>query len=530
MSAATAAAGSAAPGNLNAVLAAVCAAGLMLPLSLTGPAIAIPAIGHSLGGSPVALGWVVNAFFLVFGSLVMAAGSLADQVGRKRTFLAGVGLFAATSLAIGIAPNILLLDLLRGLQGVAGALSLTAGTALLAQEFEGAARTRAFGLLGTAFGVGLAAGPLWAGFLVGSLGWRSIFLVNTLIGALVLLGAPRMRETRDPAAAGIDWPGTFTFTGTLGLLTFGIMQGPQSGWGSPLVLGLLLGSAAMLALFVVVEGQRTRPMLDLSLFRSGRFLGVQLLPVAVGFGFITLIVFLPIWFIAVGHASELRAGLLMLPITAPMLVVPFASSRLARHLPVNVLCGTGLLVAAAGALWLARLSPSADPLSLAPAMLLVGIGAGLPWGLMDGLAVSVVPKEQAGMAAGIFTTMRVAGEAVAVAVVSAVLIGVTQSRLSTAADLVPAPWRGNLTGLANQVATGNLAGAVAAVAEPARAGFGELVAGTYTDAFRIVLLLNAALAVVAAAVTFVALRERAPAASAAKGEPVAAPAGPGSHG
>lgn len=428
-----------------------------------------------------------------------------------------------------------MLDLLRGVQGIAGALSLTAGTAMLAQEFEGAARTRAFGLLGTAFGVGLAAGPLWAGFLVGTLGWRSIFLVNTLIGALVLLlGAPRMRETRDPNAAGIDWPGTVTFTGTLGLLTFGIMQGPQSGWGSFLVLGLLSGSAAMLALFVVVEGRRTHPMLDLTLFRSGRFLGVQLLPVAVGFGFITLIVFLPIWFIAVGHASELRAGLLMLPITAPMLVVPFVSSRLARHLPVNVLCGAGLLVAAAGALWLARLSPGDDPLSLAPAMLLVGVGAGLPWGLMDGLAVSVVPKEQAGMAAGIFTTMRVAGEAVAVAVVSAVLIGVTQSRLSAAADLVPAPWRENLTGLANQVATGNLAGAVAAVADPARTGFGELVAGTYTDAFRVVLLLNAVLAVAAAAVTFVALRERTPATTpavpASAGETVAVPAGPGGRG
>ena len=137
------------------------------------------------------------------------------------------------------------------------------------------------------------------------------------------------------------------------------------------------------------------------------------------------------------------------------------------------------------------------------------------------------------MAAGIFTTMRVAGEAVAVAVVSAVLIGVTHSRLSTAATLVPAPWRENLTGLANQVATGNLAGAIATIAEPARAGFGDLLAGTYTDAFRIVLLLNAALAVAAAVVTFVALREQTLANTrnvpSEPGDPLAAPAAPRSH-
>ncbi len=145
------------------VLAAVCLAGLMMPLSFTGPAVATPAIARDLGGSPVALAWVVNAFVLAFGSFVLAAGTLADQYGRKRIFRLGVLGFTILSAISTFAPGLVALDLLRGAQGIAAAMVMAGGAASLAQEFEGPARTRAFSLLGTTFGVGLAFGPIWSG-------------------------------------------------------------------------------------------------------------------------------------------------------------------------------------------------------------------------------------------------------------------------------------------------------------------------------------------------------------------------------
>ena len=141
------------------VLAAVCLAALILPLTFVGVAVATPAIARELGGSPMALSWVTNAFMLTFGSALMAAGTLADEYGRKRVFSLGVGLFALTSLALAFAPSVLWLDGWRALQGLAGAAALAGGSAALAQEFEGRARTRAFSLLGTTFGVGLALLP-----------------------------------------------------------------------------------------------------------------------------------------------------------------------------------------------------------------------------------------------------------------------------------------------------------------------------------------------------------------------------------
>jgi MFS family permease len=213
------------------ILASICLAAIVLPLSFSGGAVATPAISRDLGGSPVALTWITNAFMLSFGSLLMAAGTLADQFGRKRVFASGMALFVASSLALLFAPSVIWLDVLRAVQGVAAAAALASGSAALAQEFEGHARTRAFSMLGASFGVGLAFGPVLAGALIDAFGWRSIFMLIAVIGGMALLfGVPRMRETRDPHATGLDWPGAVTFTATLVLLTFGIIQGPDSGW------------------------------------------------------------------------------------------------------------------------------------------------------------------------------------------------------------------------------------------------------------------------------------------------------------
>ncbi|AIS13135.1 MFS transporter [Pseudomonas chlororaphis subsp. aurantiaca] len=486
-------------GSSYAVLAAVCLAALILPLTFVGVAVATPAIGRELGGGPLALSWITNAFMLSFGSVLMAAGTLADEYGRKRVFSLGVGLFALTSLALAFAPSVLWLDLLRALQGLAGAAALAGGSAALAQEFEGPARTRAFSLLGTTFGVGLAFGPILAGVLIEAYGWRSIFISGTLIGGLSLLfGVPRMHESRDPNAAGVDWPGTLSFTAALVALTWGILQAPQSGWGSPVVWGLLLVALLALLLFIVVELRVRRPMLDLSLFRYPRFIGVQLLPIATCYCFVVLLILLPIRFIGVEGYSEIDAGLMMIALSAPMVVVPLLAAWLTRWFSAGTLSSVGLVIAALGLYLLSRIAPGQAPAANVLPMLLIGLGAGLPWGLMDGLSVSVVPKERAGMATGIFSTTRVAGEGIALALVVALLAGLLQ--LSMAATLPEHP---QLPLAAQQLASGNLQASAALLPELGR----ERLLGLYAKAFTWLLYALIAITLVAALVVRLMLHE-----------------------
>lgn len=412
------------------ILGAVCLAGLVLPLSFTGPPVAIPAIAAELGGSPVALNWMTNAFMLAFGSCLMAAGTLADTYGRKRIFAIGIVSYAVVSLLLALAPNLATLNALRIVQGIAAALALAGGNAALSQEFHGPGRIRAFSLLGTSFGLGLAFGPSLAGWLVQAQGWRAVFLSSLVIAALAtVFGLPRMRESRDPAATGLDWRGSLSSTAMLALLTVGVLEAPERGWSDPWVLAALAGAALLLALFVRVETRAARPMLDLSLFRLPRFVGAQLLPIGTGLCYLVLIIVLPVRLIGIHGHSALDAGLLMIALSAPMLVVPILAAVLSHRIAAGALCGAGLSLAAVGLVWLGAIAGDASPAQLIAPMLLIGTGSAVPWGLMDGLAISVVPKERAGMAAGVFGASRVSGEGLAIAVAAAALASLLKLRL-----------------------------------------------------------------------------------------------------
>ncbi len=418
--------------SANIILAAICLAALVLPMSFTGGAVATPFIGQGFDASPTQLAWITNAFMLSFGSLLMAAGTLADRYGRKRLFIGGMGLFAVVSLLLSVAPDIVWLDLLRGLQGLAAACALAGGTAALAQEFEGHARTRAFSLLGTTFGAGLAFGPLLSGLLIEWLGWRGIFLFTALLAITSLVFAlPTLRESRNAQAQRLDTLGVLTFSGLLIAFTSAVILAPEHGWNAPLTLTLLGASMVLGGLFVWVETRAKQPMLELRLFRFPRFIGVQILPIGTCYCYIVLIVLLPIRLIGVDGASAFEAGLTMLALSAPMLVVPLIAASLTRWWSAGLLCSLGFVMAASGLYLLSALNADAHWQTLA-AMLLIGAGTAIPWGLMDGLAISVVPKERAGMAAGIFNTTRVASEGVALAITVAVLSALVAHHLQLA--------------------------------------------------------------------------------------------------
>jgi MFS family permease len=477
-------------------LLAVCLAAVSMPLAFTGPAVALGAIAKSLGGDPVALNWTTNAFMLTFGGGLMAAGAMADSYGRRRLFLIGTGGFALCSVALALAPGLVAFDLLRAAQGAAAAAALSSGMAALAQEVEEADRPRAFSLVGASFGAGLAFGPMISGYVVVTLGWRGIFALGMLFAlAAFAIGAGRMRESRDPQARGLDLAGAASFTAALALFTWSLLQAPESGWRDPRAFGAMAAAVGLGAAFWMIERRVARPMLDLSLFRYPRFVGVQLLAAAPAYGFVVLLVLLPIRFVGVEGMDALAAGRLMIALSGPLLVLPVAAGALTRWASPSTLCGGGLLLTAVGLAWMSRLPLHAASAPLVAAMATVGVGISLPWGLMDGLAVSVAPKERAGMAAGIFSTTRVAGEGVALAVVVAVLSAFIAARLGEGQAASAA---------AQRLVTGDLAAAARLVPSMSPTGLRH----AYDEAFQRLLLLLSGVTLSTAVVVFLFLGRR----------------------
>lgn len=447
-----------ASGKKSALVLTACITAALIPLSIAGPAVIIPTISRSLGGSTIELNWIVNAYILTYGSTTLAAGSLADTYGRKRIWLTGLLLFACITAAIPFAPNVFWIDILRLIQGVGAAAAFAGCMASLTQIFEGYARTRIFSLIGTTFGAGAALGPFFAGSLVDTIGWQWAFWFPALTAALgSVLVAMLATETIDPHATGLDWAGAITFTTALGAFTYAIILGPEHGWLSTAVIATFSVSIGLFLAFVLIEISQARPMLDLSLFRNPRFVGVQVLAVAPAYSYVVLLVLIPAKFIGMDGHSAFEAGRLMIALSAPLLMIPFIAGILARWISINVLSGIGLLIAAGGLVWLGfSLSSSNEMSSIAP-MLIIGTGIGLPWGLMDGLAVSVAPKERAGMATGIFNAVRLAGDSIALAVVGALLSSQIFYRLSVAPSTsVPLT---SLVEASNRLALGDLANA-----------------------------------------------------------------------
>ena len=432
-------------------LIAVSVATFMLLLDITVVNVALPSIRKDLGASFSDLQWVVDAYALTLAALVLSAGSLADRVGRRRVFTAGLAIFSVASLLCALAPDPTFLNLSRALQGVGGAVMFAVSLALIAQEFPaGRERATAMGAYGATIGVAVAIGPLIGGALTDGLGWQSIFYLNVPIGlAAIAITYAKVRESRDPHATRIDWLGVATFTGALFMLVLALVRGNDEGWGSTLIVSLLAGSAALMAAFVAVESRVREPMLPLGLFRKASFTGVQLSAFAVSASVYSLFLYTSLYLQSYLGYSPLEAGLRYLPITVvTFLVAPVAGILLPR-VPARALLGFGLATAGAGLLLMSGISAGSEWTTLLGGFVVLGVGGGLLNPVIGDVALSVVPKERSGMAAGIMDTFRQVGVSVGVAVrgadkVSALTAGTPAATGDHPRQLVEAASSGDL--------------------------------------------------------------------------------------
>ena len=411
-------------------LGAVCVATFMLLLDITVVNTALPDIQKDLGGSFSDLQWVIDAYALSLAALVLTAGSLADRLGRRRIFVVGLGIFSVASLLCAVSPDPTFLNVARGLQGIGGAIMFAVSLALVAQEFpSGRERGMAMGIYGAAIGMAVAIGPLVGGVLTDGFGWQSVFLINVPIGlAAIAVTYWKVAESRDPDATRIDWGGLVTFSTALFLLVLALVRGNDEGWGSTLIVSLFAAAAALMAAFVAIEQRVKEPMLPLRLFRRGAFTGVQLAAFAVSGSLFALFLYLTLYLQNILGLSPVEAGVRYLPITmASFIVAPFAGMALAK-VQARYLMSGGLALTGIGLVLMGGLSLDSEWTALLAGFIISGIGVGLLNPVIADVALSVVPKEQSGMAAGINDTFRQVGIAVGIAAWGAIFLGVGASK------------------------------------------------------------------------------------------------------
>ena len=411
------------------LLASVMLGVLLVAMSISGTAVAVPGIGVELDASGAPLHWVVAGYNLTFAAFTLVCGSLSDLFGRRLLFVIGAAVFAGGNLASALVGDILLLDAARLITGIGGAAIMASGGALLATTFDDAARTRAFAAMGTMAGVGIAIGPTLSGLLIGAVGWRAAFLSYAVTGLLLLAGSVFFAESRASERPRVDWAGAATFIGSLALVMYAVIEAPEMGWTSPTVIGTLLAGAVLLVLFFAIERRAAQPVLDLGLVRNGRFMAWCLATLTTSIGFLGVLVFLPTYLQGVQGASAQTAGLMMLMLTAPVLVAPPLGGWLVtKGVSARGTIIVALLLVVAGNALLTVLHPQIGVWGLFPPLVLIGTGMGLSFGITDGQAMSIVEPQKAGMAAGFLNTLRGGAEALVIAVFGAALSSIVAAR------------------------------------------------------------------------------------------------------
>ncbi|MFD6415691.1 MFS transporter [Streptomyces sp. NPDC060194] len=398
-------------GNNNMALLVIASCQLMVVLDITIVNIALPQIQSELGFSTESLSWVINAYTLTFGGLLLLGGRLGDILGRRRVFVFGVLLFVFASLLGGLSQDSWQLLAARALQGVGGAIASPTALSLITTIFpEGPERNRAFGVFAAVSAGGSAIGLLAGGVLVEWLDWRWVLFVNVPIGLLIVLATPRYIRESERRPGHFDLTGALTATAGMGLLVYGFIRASEDGWSDGLTIGSFVAAVVFLGLFVVVESRSRQPITPLWMFRDRNRAGVYGMMLTLSAAIFGMFFFLTLFVQNVLGFSPLVAGLAFLPVSAIIAVgAGLASQLLPRYGPKPFMI-TGAVLAAAGLGWLTLTdADSTYAGSILGPILVFGLGMGMQFVSLTLMAVSGVEAEDTGAASGILNTMQQVG-------------------------------------------------------------------------------------------------------------------------
>jgi EmrB/QacA subfamily drug resistance transporter len=389
--------------------------------------VALPSIQHSLGFSQQNLQWVASGYILTYGGFLLLGGRLADLLGRRRVLLAGLAVFAVSSLTAGLAGDATLLVAARLAQGIGAAVMAPAALSELTAGFrEGRDRNTALGVWGAVSGMAAAAGVFLGGVISQGPGWRWIFFVNPPIclavaaGVLVLVASDRGGRA---ARTAFDSQGAVLVTGGMLLLVYGLVRAPVVGWGSAQTIAVLAGSVISMSAFVANELRSHDPLVPFAVLRVKGLVAADLTQLIAFTGFFSMFFYATLYMQEVLHYSPLKAGAAYLPITAGFAVAGALGSQLVTRIGTRPVVVAGCLVAGAGILLVSRVPMHGSYVSdLLPGFVVMALGAGSVFVSVTAAANAGVPPDEAGLAAGLLNSSQQVGSALGLAVLSAVAI------------------------------------------------------------------------------------------------------------
>ncbi len=415
-------------------LAVLCVPLLITSLDNTVLNVALPTLVRKLGATDTELQWIVDAYVLVFGGLMLVSGSLADRVGRKRTFLAGLAIFAACSTWAAFSGSAAMLIAARASMGIGATLIMPATLSIITNTFrDPGERQRALGIWAATTGAGVALGPIVGGVLLAHFDWGSVFLINVPIALLGLAFAiPLVPNSRDPHARRPDPTGSVLSIVGLGLVLWAIIEAPVHGWTSPLVLCAGVGGLVVLVTFVAWEARSSHPMLRLSFFRLRSFsvavVGVGMMMFALMGTLFVLTQFLQF---QLGY-TPLQAGVRMLPAAGGIALIAPLSPILVRRLTTKLTVALGLLIVAGGLWQISGASVTTTYSGELAGTIMLGVGAGLVFPACLGSLMGVLPSEHTGIGSATNGTFVQIGGALGVAIIGSALSTRYQHRMTAA--------------------------------------------------------------------------------------------------
>ena len=403
------------------VLIGSCLGLFILMLDSTIVSLALPEIRKELDMSSAALQWVMNAYLLTLAVLVITAGRLGDMLGRKRVFLAGMTIFAIGSVVSATAQSDTAIIVGRVVQGAGGAALISLSLAITCDAFPGDRQAQAIGIWTAVSSIALAVGPAIGGLLV-EVDWRLIFWINLPIAvAVVLITQWAAVESRDPESGSrIDVPGLVALSAGLTAIVLALIEGRDWGWGSAETIGLAAAGVTLIVGFWLIEHRVSDPLVHFELFKNGPYFGATASAFALVGAYWSLMFFEPQYLQDVLGYGPVEAGLLILPITVPMIVIsPFAGTLIARF-GARALMTLGMVCATVGLFLLTRIDAGTGYSDLLPGYILFGIALGLVYAPMSSAAMGAMPATKVGIAAGVLAMTRLLAGAVALAATGAV--------------------------------------------------------------------------------------------------------------